>query len=136
MKIEKKVVVDLIEIVGNSVQVRTRTSMIEGDIEISAAFHRHIVMPGECGADEDTRVEAVCAAIHTPEVVAAYRSEQARIAAEVEAARLKAEQEAEAQRIKAEQEAAVAEAERAAIAKAEFEKAVGDAVIKALSGGR
>lgn len=136
MVIEKKVAVDLVEIVGNNVQVRTRTSMMEGDQEISASYHRHIVMPGECGPDEDARVKAVCAAIHTSEVVSVYRAEQARIAAAAEAARIKIEQEAETQRIKATQEAASAEAERAAIAKAEFEKAVGDAVLKALTGGR
>lgn len=132
MAIEKKVAVDLVEIVGNNVQVRTRTSMMEGDKEISASFHRHVVMPGECGPDEDPRVRAVCAAVHTPEVVSAYQAEKARIAAEAEAARIKAEQEAAAAQ-------AAAEAEAAAQAKAQqdaFDAAVADAVRRALTGGQ
>lgn len=132
MAIEKKVAVDLVEIVGNNVQVRTRTSMVEGDKEISASYHRHVVMPGECGSDEDARVKAVCAAIHTHEVVAAYRAEQARIAAEAEAARIKAEQEAAAAQAAAEAEAAAqAQAQQAA-----FDSAVADAVRRALTGGQ
>lgn len=132
MTIEKKVAVDLVEISGNSVQVRTRTSMMEGDKEISASYHRHVVMPGECGLDEDARVKAVCAAIHTPEVVSAYRAEQARIAAEAEAARIKAEQEAAAAQAAAEAEAAAqAQARQAA-----FDSAVADAVRRALTGGQ
>lgn len=130
--IEKKVAVDLVEVVGNSVQVRTRTSMMEGDKEISASYHRHVVMPGECGPNEDPRVQAICAAVHTLEVVNAYRSEQARLAAEAEAARIKAEQEAAAAQ-------AAAEAEAAAQAKAQqdaFDAAVADAVRRALMGGR
>ena len=79
MTIEKKVTVDLIEIVGDNIQVRTRSSMIESGAEISASFHRYVVMPGECREDEDPRVKAVCAGIHTPEVVAAYQAEQASI---------------------------------------------------------
>lgn len=132
MTIEKKVLVDLVEIVGNTVQVRTRTSMMEGEKEISASYHRHVVLPGECGPDEDPRVQAVCAAVHTPEVVSAYRAEQARIKAEQEAARIKAEQEAAAAQ-------AAAEAEAAAQAKAQqeaFDAAVADAVRRALTGGQ
>lgn len=132
MAIEKKVAVDLIEIVGNVVQVRTRTSMMESDKEISASYHRHVVMPGECGAGEEPRVQAVCAAVHTPEVISAYRAEQARIKAETEAARIKAEQEAAAAQAAAEAEA-VAQAQDQ---QAAFDAAVADAVRRALTGGR
>lgn len=132
MTIEKKVAFDLVEIIGNNVQVRTRTSMMDGDKEVSASFHRHIVMPGECGPDEDPRVQAVCAAVHTPEVVSAYRAEQARIKAEQEAARIKAEQEAVAAKAAAEAEAAAQlEAQQKA-----FDEAVANAVTKILTGGQ
>lgn len=136
MTIEKKITVDLIEVVGNNVQVRTRTSMMEDGKEISASFHRHVVMPGECGIDEDDRVKAVCAGIHTPEVVAAYKAEQARIKAEQESAAAKAAE-----------QAAIAEAEAKLAAdeamlklqleqQAAFDAAVADAVTRALMGGR
>lgn len=132
MTVEKKVTVDLFEVVGNVVQVRTRTSMLEDGKEISASFHRHVVQPGECGPDEDPRVRAVCAAIHTPEVISAYQAEKARIAAEQEAARIKAEQEAAAAQAAAEAEAAAqAQAQQAA-----FDAAVADAVRRALTGGQ
>ena len=76
MTIEKKVAVDLIEVVGNNVQVRTRTSMVEDGNEISANFHRHTINPGLCDSSQDPRVQAICAAVHTPEVIAAYQAAQ------------------------------------------------------------
>ena len=132
MTIEKKVEVDLIEISGTNVQVRTRTSMVEDGKEISASYHRHVVMPGECGPNEDPRVRGICAAVHTPEVVSAYRAEQARIAAEAEAARIKAEKEAAAAQTAAEAEAQA----QAAAQQSAFDQAVAEAVRKALTGGQ
>lgn len=77
MALEKKVVVDLAEVVENgSVQVRTKTVILEDGVEISSKFHRHIVVPGADYSKEDAKVQAICAAIHTPEVVAAYKAAQ------------------------------------------------------------
>lgn len=129
--VEKKIAVDLIEVVGTSVQVRTRTSTIEDGVEISFSLHRQVIAPGECGEDQDDRVKAVCSVIHTPSVVEAYQAEQARVAAEAEANRIKAEQQAaEAKRIADEQAAAQAAAEKAA-----FDDAVRKAVEKIYLGG-
>lgn len=132
MAVEKKVAVDLIEISGNNVQVRTRTSMFENGVEISASFHRHVVMPGECTTNEDPRVQAVCAGIHTQEVVAAYRAELARVKAEQDAATAKAQSEADAARIAAEEEMLKQQLDQ----QAAFDKAVAEAVRKALTGGQ
>lgn len=80
---EKKITVDQVEIItGDFVQVRTRTAVLEDGVELSSALHRHVVAPGECTEAEDPKVQAICAAVHTVEVVAAYQAEQARIAAE------------------------------------------------------
>jgi hypothetical protein len=77
MALEKKVVVDLIETVENGVvQVRTKTVILEDGVEISSKFHRHVVAPGADYSAEGAKVQAVCAAIHTPEVVAAYEAAQ------------------------------------------------------------
>ena len=77
MALEKKVVVDLAEVVENgSVQVRTKTAILEDSKEISSKFHRHVVAPGADYSAEDAKVQAICAAIHTPEVVAAYEASQ------------------------------------------------------------
>jgi hypothetical protein len=78
MSLEKVISVDLIEVVENGcIQVRTKTAIKEDGVEISTKFHRHIVAPGGDYSAEDARVQAICAAAHTPEVVAAYQAAQA-----------------------------------------------------------
>jgi hypothetical protein len=77
MSLEKVISVDLIEALENGVvQVRTRTSIMEDGKQISGKFHRHIVAPGDDYSGEDTRVQAMCAAMHTAEVIAAYKESQ------------------------------------------------------------
>jgi hypothetical protein len=81
MALEKVQIVDRIEVVENGcVQVRTKTAIKEDGVEISSKFHRHVVAPGDDYAGEDAKVKAICAAVHTPEVIAAY---QATIAAAI-----------------------------------------------------
>jgi hypothetical protein len=85
MALEKKVVVDLIETVENGcVQVRTKTAIVEDGVEISSKFHRHVVVPGADYSAEDAKVQAICAAIHTPEVIAAYEASQVPVDAPAE----------------------------------------------------
>ena len=75
--LEKQIVVDLIEAVENGcVQVRTCTRIMEDGKQISNTFHRHIVVPGDDYSSEDAKVQAICAAVHTPEVVTAYKEAQ------------------------------------------------------------
>lgn len=73
--LEKVNVVDRIEVVENgSVQVRTKTAILEDGVQISGAFHRHVVAPGDDYSTEDARVKAICAATHTAAVVTAYKA--------------------------------------------------------------
>lgn len=73
--LEKKVVVDLVETLENgTVQVRTKTAILEDGVEISSKFHRHVVAPGANYSAEDAKVQAICAAIQTPDVIAAYQA--------------------------------------------------------------
>lgn len=75
MALEKVVVVDCIEVLENGcVQVRTCTRVLEGGKQISGTFHRHVITPGDDYSNEDARVQAICAATHTPEVIEAYRA--------------------------------------------------------------
>ena len=75
MSLEKVIAADLIEVLENgSVQVRTKTSIKENGAEISSSFHRHIVVPGADYSGEGARVQAICAATHTADVVAAYQA--------------------------------------------------------------
>jgi hypothetical protein len=73
MALEKQVVADKIEVLENGlVQVRTKTAILEDGEQISGTFHRHVVAPGDDYSAEDARVQAICAATHTADVVAAY----------------------------------------------------------------
>ena len=75
MSIEKKTVVDQIEVVANGcVQVRTATIYLENDVQVSKSFSRHVLAPGDDYAGEDARVKAICTATHTPEVVETYKA--------------------------------------------------------------
>ena len=75
--LEKIISVDLIEVVENgAVQVRTKTAIMEDGKQISGSFHRHVVAPGDDYSKQDARVKAICAAVHTDEVIAAYIKEQ------------------------------------------------------------
>jgi hypothetical protein len=74
MALEKTVAADKIEIVGQfkAVQVRTATVITEDGVELSRSFHRHVIQPGDDYSNEEAEVQAVCAAVHTDEVKAAY----------------------------------------------------------------
>jgi len=75
MALEKVISVDLIEVVENGcIQVRTKTSIKEDGVEITSQLHRHVVVPGADVSAEDTKVQAIAASIHTPEVIAAYEA--------------------------------------------------------------
>jgi len=75
MALEKVQIVDRIEVVENgSVQVRAKTAILEDGKQISGSFHRHVIAPGDDYSQEDARVQAICVAAHTPEVVEAYRA--------------------------------------------------------------
>lgn len=75
--LEKQIFVDLTEVVENGcVQVRTKTVILEDSVEISSKFHRHVVTPGNDYSAEDSKVKAICAIVHTPEVIAAYQAAQ------------------------------------------------------------
>jgi hypothetical protein len=77
MSLEKVTSVDLIEVIENgSIQVRTKTAILEDGVEISGKFHRHVVAPGDDYSAEDAQVKAICAAMHTAEVIAAYQAAQ------------------------------------------------------------
>ena len=73
--LEKQITVDLVEVIANSaVQVRVKTAIVEDGQELSFNYHRHIVAPGDDYSAEDAKVQAICAAVHTPEVITAYQA--------------------------------------------------------------
>jgi hypothetical protein len=76
MALTKTTKVDKIEIVGDykHVQVRTATVIEEDGAELSRSFHRHVVSPLDDTSGETAEVQAICASVHTDEVVAAYQA--------------------------------------------------------------
>ena len=73
MTLTKQTITDKIEIVGqyNHVQVREAIQVLEDGNIISQSYHRYVVAPGE--TSNDSKVQAVIAAVHTPDVIAAYQ---------------------------------------------------------------
>jgi hypothetical protein len=76
MALEKVITEDKIEIVGDyrAVQVRTCTKVLEDGVELSSGYHRHVVSAGDDYSNESAEVQAICAAVHTDAVVAAYEA--------------------------------------------------------------
>ena len=78
MTLTKELIVDKIEVMEDgTVQVRTATRVLEDGEVISSSFHRHVCTPDHVHTgNEDPRVHAVCAAVHTDAVIAAYLASQ------------------------------------------------------------
>lgn len=75
MALEKQIAVDQIEVTAsNHVLVRKKIMVVENGAVVAQSFHRHVVAPGDDYSAEDARVQAICAATHTAEVVAAYKA--------------------------------------------------------------
>jgi hypothetical protein len=76
MALEKVISEDKIEIVGDykAVQVRTCTKVLEDGVELSSGFHRHVVTAGQDYSNESAEVQAICAVVHTAEVISAYEA--------------------------------------------------------------
>lgn len=72
--LEKISVIDQIEVVENGViQIRTVNKIMEDGIEISKAYHRHILAPGSSLEGENEKVTTIANAVWTTEVVTAYQ---------------------------------------------------------------
>jgi len=70
MALSKTVVVDKMEVLEmGQIQVRRATIVAEDGVELSRAFHRHVLEPGDDTTEEAGRVAAVAAAAWTPDVL-------------------------------------------------------------------
>ena len=77
MALTEKTIIDKIELIeNNSIQVRTATVIEKDGTELTRTFHRHVVAPGADITNEDPKVQAICAVVHTDEVIAAYKAAQ------------------------------------------------------------
>ena len=77
MALTEKTIVDKIEVLeNNSIQVRAANVIEKDGIEISRTFHRHVVNPGDDISEQDLKVQAICNAIWTEEIIATYLESQ------------------------------------------------------------
>ena len=76
MALTKVITEDKIEIVGpyKAIQIRTCTQVLEDGVELSSGFHRHVVTAGQDYSNESAEVQAICAVVHTAEVISAYEA--------------------------------------------------------------
>jgi phage host-nuclease inhibitor protein Gam len=74
MALSEETIQDKIEIVGDykHVQVRTATVIKRDGTEISRGYSRHVVAPDSDITGESTEVQAICNAVHTDAIKAAY----------------------------------------------------------------
>jgi regulator of protease activity HflC (stomatin/prohibitin superfamily) len=92
MSLTKTTTVDQITVSENGIVLyREATRIMEDGNQISQTYHRSSLTPAQDLTGVPANVVAICNAAWTPEVIAAYQAEQARIAAEREAQRLAAE---------------------------------------------
>ena len=72
--LKEETVQDKIEIVSEHkmIQVRTATVIKRDGVEISRGYSRHVVAPDADISGESAEVQAICNAVHTDEVKAAY----------------------------------------------------------------
>jgi hypothetical protein len=50
--------------------------VMEDGVELSAGYHRHVITAGQDYSGESAEVQAICAAVHTAEVIAAFEASQ------------------------------------------------------------
>jgi len=74
MALTERTEIDKYEIVGpfKHIQCRHATIIERDGVEISRSFSRHVVAPDADITGESAEVQAICAAVHTDEVKAAY----------------------------------------------------------------
>ena len=76
MSITKKTIVDKIEVVDiyKYVQIKTALIILEDGVELSRKSNRYVLSPNADISGEDAEVQAVCNAVWTDEVKAAYQT--------------------------------------------------------------
>ena len=76
MALTERTEADKIEVVGpfRAVQVRTATVIERDGEELTRSYHRHVIQAGDDYSAEDAEVQAVCSAVHTAELIAAYQA--------------------------------------------------------------
>lgn len=73
--LEKQTTIDRIEVLKDqTIAVRYLVVIVENGQPLMEEVKGNYIRPGDDYSAEDAKVQAICAAVHTPEVVAAYQA--------------------------------------------------------------
>ena len=74
---EKQIVIDRIEVLADhTIAVRYVVTVTEDGQPFAEQIKGNYFKPGDDYSQEDAKVQSVCALIHTPEVITAYKEAQ------------------------------------------------------------
>ena len=77
MALQKEIKIDKVEAVENgTVQVRQATIITDNGNQVSRTYHRWCIAPGQDYSDQEQKVQDICRVAHTPEVIAAYKTQE------------------------------------------------------------
>jgi hypothetical protein len=77
MALTKNIVVDQITVTENGIVLyREAIRILEDGKELSKTYHRTSLTPGQDVSDQPEKVQAICEAAWTDEVIAAYKAQQ------------------------------------------------------------
>ena len=76
MSLEKEIIEDKIEVVGEykAVQVRTATAIKEDGVELTRSFTRKVLQPNADISKESSEVQGICNAVWTDDIKTAYKA--------------------------------------------------------------
>ena len=75
--LEKQITIDRIEVLQDqTVAVRYILTITEDGDLLAQEIKGNYIRPGDDYSAEDAKVQAICATVHTPEVIAAYQAAQ------------------------------------------------------------
>lgn len=75
--LEKQTTIDRIEVLQDqTVAVRYLVTITEDGLPFAEQVKGNYIKPGDDYSTEDAKVQAICATVHTPEVIAAYNAAQ------------------------------------------------------------
>ena len=78
MSLTKETVIDQITVTENGIVLyREATRIMEDGVQLSQTFHRTSLTPGQDIAGQPQKVQDICNAAWTPEVIATYEAQQA-----------------------------------------------------------
>ena len=81
---EKTTVVDRIEVLADhTVAVRYVVTVTEDGLPFAEQVKGNYFKPGDDYSAEEAKVQTICAAVHTPEIIAAYQAAQAAAQAKI-----------------------------------------------------